>query len=68
MLLRVPVVRSLLGAAVVNTFGSGCGMFEAAVSKFVKTVGKESLIPVPNLDEANKCQPFQVRGHLERIL
>lgn len=35
-------------------------MFEATVSKFVKEVGKESLIPVPSLDEANRCRPFQV--------
>ncbi len=30
------------------------------MSKFVKSVGKESLIAVPNLDEAERCQPFQV--------
>jgi len=35
-------------------------MFEAAVSKFVKSVGHESLIGVPNLDEANQCRPFSV--------
>ncbi len=35
-------------------------MFEAAVAKFVKTVGKESLVAVPSLDEANNCRPFQV--------
>ena len=27
-------------------------MFEAAVHKFVKSVGEESLLPVPSLDEA----------------
>ena len=35
-------------------------MFEAAISKFVKTVGHESLLPVPNLDLADRCRPFQV--------
>ncbi len=36
------------------------GMFEAAVCKFVKTVGRESLVAVPNMDEANRCRPFSV--------
>ena len=35
-------------------------MFEAAISKFVKTVGHESLLPVPNLDQADRCRPLQV--------
>lgn len=35
-------------------------MFEAAVSRFVKSVGKQSLVAVPDLDEANQCRPLQV--------
>ena len=35
-------------------------MFEAAVGRFVKAVGRESLHPVPSLDQANQCRPMQV--------
>ncbi|XP_013387688.1 pejvakin-like [Lingula anatina] len=35
-------------------------MFEAAVTKFVKSVGQGSLLPVPSLDEAEKCRPLAV--------
>lgn len=35
-------------------------MFEAAVHKFVKSVGEESLLPVPSLDEADRCHPLSV--------
>eukprot|EP00058_Branchiostoma_floridae_P001881 XP_002587369.1 hypothetical protein BRAFLDRAFT_96254 [Branchiostoma floridae] len=35
-------------------------MFEAAVSGFVKAVGKDSLLPVPDLNSANKCRPLHV--------
>ena len=35
-------------------------MFEAAVSKFVKSVGEESLIAVPSLDQAEQCRPLHV--------
>ncbi|KAI8488356.1 sensory perception of sound [Branchiostoma belcheri] len=35
-------------------------MFEAAVSGFVKAVGKDSLLPVPDLNSANKCRPLHI--------
>ncbi|CAH1239331.1 DFNB59 [Branchiostoma lanceolatum] len=35
-------------------------MFEAAVSGFVKAVGKDSLLPVPDLNSADKCRPLHV--------
>ena len=43
-------------------------MFEAAVSRFVKAVGKDSLKSVPNLDEAAKCVPLQVRIIIKKEL
>ena len=35
-------------------------MFDAAVGRFVKAVGRESLHPVPSLDQAAQCKPLQV--------
>ena len=35
-------------------------VFQAAVSKFVKNVGEESLLPVPDLNTANNCRPFHI--------
>ena len=41
-------------------------MFEAAVTKFAKSIGNAnadgslSLIPVPDLDDAKLCQPFYI--------
>ena len=43
-------------------------MFEAAVGRFAKTVSKESLIPVPSLDEAERCRLFHVRLSLMQSL
>ena len=30
------------------------------MTKFVKSVGEGSLVPVPDLDEADRCVPFAV--------
>ena len=35
-------------------------MFQAAVGKFVKTVGNETLLPVPDIYSADHCRPLNV--------
>ena len=62
------ISRSLIGTALATTVTgvSLSNMFEAAVSKFVKTCGKESLVSVPSLDEADRCRPFQVKQIIDK--